>query len=528
MTLTSRFTNAGLDLLADWTANPAHAKPFSIMKLGTLSDTDYSSRTYDGSETDIKNPSPSAVLDAITVAAYPTDPAQAGSAVAKVTGVLQPNESGKGEELRGERIREIGLFVEGQTAGEQVLVWIGTFPDQYIPTYEESSIDVQMSITVPVKFDNAAAVQVVTDNTLVEQRVTELENDVQTMNGGSGDVTPKASQADMEKAAQCINKLNVSGTPGTSLPDIGQIKLKADKDIVGDVPTYPDSYGTPTKVQPGNVWDFVKQMNNGAGTAGNAQQKANQSDFTALQKYARKMNTGDETGTAAAQQKANQTDFENLLQYARIMNTGSATNPAAAKQKVNQTDFNAYKQEVAGLTASIVSSDTHPLVPDSAIRIRVYADLTIPQRGSAWTHTVSAAPVDVLATDIDAYIALQLMLTSSWKCVFSSDRILSLNANDVLDLRFFEYVQSTPPGLFPMVITAAHMQFYRFSSINDGSIGCCSGESTREGDVRMRCLLWQPIMSPGVSPLPVVFSVYTGVETAAPFIRGFAAIVPAS
>ena len=317
MTLTSRFTNAGLDLLADWTANPAHAKPFSVMKLGTLSDADYSSRTYDGSETDIKNPSPSAVLDAITVAAYPTDPEQAGSAVAKVAGVLQPNDSGKGKELRGERIREIGLFVEGQTSGTHVLVWIGTFPDQYIPTEEESAIDVQMSITVPVKFDNAAAVQVVTDNTLVEQRVTELENDVQTMNGGSGDVTQRASQTDMEKAAQCINKLNATGTPGTVLPDPSNVKTKADQNIVGSVlEKYTGSEWA--SVSPSNLWQFVGTMNGIDGMIGsrpnfkNAEKKASQADFEELRNYARILNTGSATSTSAAVRKANQSDFTTL------------------------------------------------------------------------------------------------------------------------------------------------------------------------------------------------------------------------
>lgn len=496
MTLTSRFTNAGLDLLADWAAHPEHARPFSIMKLGTLNDAEYETKEYDGSETDITHTgsdNPVAELDVTTVKVTPAG-GSSGSAVAKVTGALRPNVTGEGRELRGHHIREIGLFIDGASVPDpMILVWIGTFPDQYIPTEEESSIDVQMSITVPVKFDNAAAVQVVTDNTLVEQRVATLENDVQTMNGGAATVTPKASQADMEKAAKCINKLNASGIPGTALPDIDQVKLKADKDIVGEVPTYPNSYGTPTRVSPSNVWNFVKQMNNGAGTAGDAKQKADQTDFETLQKYARKMNTGSETSTAAA------------------------------KQKVDQTAFDVYKLHVAGLTASIVSSNTHPAIPASVTKIRVYADFTIPRASASWKHVVSAAPVDVSTND-PSYIGLALLLGGSWKCVFSSDTVLSAESNDVLDLRFFEYMPSTTSPVIPTVITTAHMQIYRYGSI-DGSIGCCSGESTRSDGVRMRCLLWQPFTSLGTIT-PVVFSVFVGEESPAPFIRGFAVRVP--
>lgn len=295
MTLTSRFTNAGLDLLADWAAHPEHARPFSIMKLGTLTDAEYETKEYDGSETDITHTGsddPVAELVVTTVKVTSTG-GLAGSAVAKVTGALRPNVAGEGRELRGHHIREIGLFIDGASVPDpMILVWIGTFPDQYIPTEEESSIDVQMSITVPVKFDNAAAVQVVTDNALVEQRVATLENDVQTMNGGAATVTPKASQADMEKAAKCINKMNASGTPGPTLPELSQVNLKAD-----------------------------------------------QADFETLQKYARILNTGDETSTTAAKQKANQTDFEALQKYARKMNTGNENDSTtAAVQKANASD----------------------------------------------------------------------------------------------------------------------------------------------------------------------------------------------
>lgn len=479
MTLTSRFTNAGLDLLADWAAHPEHARPFSIMKLGTLTDAEYETKEYDGSETDIAHTGSDDPVAELVVTTVKVTPAggSSGSAVAKVTGALRPNVTGEGRELRGHHIREIGLFIDGASVPDpMILVWIGTFPDQYIPTEEESSIDVQMSITVPVKFDNAAAVQVVTDNTLVEQRVATLENDVQTMNGGGATVTPKASQADMEKAAACINKMNASGTPGSTLPEPSQVNLKAD-----------------------------------------------QADFETLQKYARKMNTGSDTGTAAAQQKANQTDFETLQKYARIMNTGSATDTAVAEQKVGQAAFDAYKRHVTGLTASIVSSNTHPTIPASVIGIRVYADFKIPQASSSWKHVVSAAPVDVLPND-PSYIGLALLLGGSWNCVFSLDDVLSVNRNDVLDLRFFEYFPSAASPLIPTVITAAHIQIYRYGS-TDGSIGCCSGESTRSDDVRMRCLLWQPFVSPG-TVTPVVFSVFVGEESPAPFIRGFAVRVP--
>ena len=108
MTLTSRFTNAGLDLLADWAAHPEHARPFSIMKLGTLTDAEYETKEYDGSETDITHTGsddPVAELVVTTVKVTSTG-GLAGSAVAKVTGALRPNVAGEGRELRGHHIRE--------------------------------------------------------------------------------------------------------------------------------------------------------------------------------------------------------------------------------------------------------------------------------------------------------------------------------------------------------------------------------------------------------------------------------------
>ena len=149
------FTNEGLRLFAMWEQSPANKKRISSLAVGTLTDAQAEADDlYDGTETDLHNTTEyqRVAIDSVSVA-------ETDDSVAIIRAIVTPASA-----IQGKTIREVGLFAPNENNVEQ-LIWIDKFPATYIPN-PESEPDVQGSlvVTVPIKFNNATAIEVFTNN----------------------------------------------------------------------------------------------------------------------------------------------------------------------------------------------------------------------------------------------------------------------------------------------------------------------------------------------------------------------------
>ena len=149
--MTSKFTNAGLALFAAWEADPTQKKPIKYMALGDLTIEQYANPDlYDGTETALHDEKVRVEVNRVYQAAE-------DATIARVEAIVNPTE-------RGWHMREVGLFVEGETPDDDpVLVWIGHHPETYIPVDYEDMI-VGEIVTVPIQFGTADAVELFTTN----------------------------------------------------------------------------------------------------------------------------------------------------------------------------------------------------------------------------------------------------------------------------------------------------------------------------------------------------------------------------
>ena len=149
--MTSKFTNAGLALFAAWEADPTLKKKIAFMALGDLTTEQYADPDlYNGTETELHD-------EKVRVAVNRVYKAAEDATIARVEAIVNP-------ELRGWHMREVALFVEGETPeADPVLVWIGHHPETYIPVDYEDMI-VGEIVTVPIQFGTANAVELFTTN----------------------------------------------------------------------------------------------------------------------------------------------------------------------------------------------------------------------------------------------------------------------------------------------------------------------------------------------------------------------------
>lgn len=155
------FTNEGLRLFAMWEQSPANKKRISSLAVGTLTDAQAEADDlYDGTETDLHNTTEyqRVAIDSVSVA-------ETDDSVAIIRAIVTPAAA-----IQGKTIREVGLFAPNENNVEQ-LIWIDKFPATYIPN-PESEPDVQGSlvVTVPIKFNNASAIEIDTHNTAMVTR----------------------------------------------------------------------------------------------------------------------------------------------------------------------------------------------------------------------------------------------------------------------------------------------------------------------------------------------------------------------
>ena len=224
--LRSMFTDYALEtLFPDWTQHPEHAKSICMARLGCNT----AHAQISGADTDVKDGitdgygQPVNIRDVTVVTGADPDPT-----LVKVTVIVETQ--GEDDPLRGNTIREIGLFINnGTEPPDWRMVWLSDMPDMYIPRADESGgITVTSKITVPIKFSNAEQINLNTQNEGLAAKIGEVENTVNIMKG-SGGATEKADKA---ITAQLINKLNSGGNPpSTDFPALSDVKKKADADM---------------------------------------------------------------------------------------------------------------------------------------------------------------------------------------------------------------------------------------------------------------------------------------------------------
>lgn len=152
--MTSRFTNKGLQLLAQYEASPATKQPFSKLAIGTLTDAQAAAADlYDGTETELHGESVQ-IWDGVATTVDPNDPT---GRTARVKATIIPN-----AEVKGETIREVGLYITD--GGTDWLAWIGKFPATYIPAADEPDMATNLVVTIPIQFNSAESVAVSTNS----------------------------------------------------------------------------------------------------------------------------------------------------------------------------------------------------------------------------------------------------------------------------------------------------------------------------------------------------------------------------
>ena len=153
--MTSRFTDAGLALLASYEQSPANKRPFSKMKIGNLTDAEYNNADlYDGSETDLYGTA-TQLVDSVQTTLDPNDTTKT---TVRVKATIIPDAA-----VKGETIREVGLYITDESNND-VLVWIGKFPPTYIPAANEPDMQTDLVVTVPIKFNNAETAAIYTSD----------------------------------------------------------------------------------------------------------------------------------------------------------------------------------------------------------------------------------------------------------------------------------------------------------------------------------------------------------------------------
>ena len=374
--LRSMFTDYALEtLFPDWTQHPEHAKSICMARLGCNT----AHAQISGADTDVKDGitdgygQPVNIRDVTVVTGADPDPT-----LVKVTVIVETQ--GEDDPLRGNTIREIGLFINnGTEPPDWRMVWLSDMPDMYIPRADESGgITVTSKITVPIKFSNAEQINLNTQNEGLAAKIGEVENTVNIMKG-SGGATEKADKA---ITAQLINKLNSGGNPpSTDFPALSDVKKKADADIVGD---------RPGGLTDSDLWTYVKTLNNGTGTAGPAEQKASASIVgsrpegitNSLWDYVKILNNGSSTA-GQAEQKAGLAATAQLINQMESGTSGE-TFPAGAHAKANiialssSADSSPYDTNNSDIVLGIDGSSTQaiPLL-GSIAKASLYKSSTI-------------------------------------------------------------------------------------------------------------------------------------------------------
>ena len=153
--MTSRFTNKGLQLLAQYEVSPATKQPFSKLAIGTLTDAQAAAADlYDGTETELHGESVQ-IWDGVETTVDPNDSTHT---TARVKATIVPAAA-----VKGQTIREVGLYITDENDND-VLVWIGKFPPTYIPAADEPDMQTNLVITVPIKFNSAETVSLMTND----------------------------------------------------------------------------------------------------------------------------------------------------------------------------------------------------------------------------------------------------------------------------------------------------------------------------------------------------------------------------
>lgn len=251
-TIQSMFTNYALQtLFPDWEAHPEHARRISMAHLGLHLDPAEALSPEDTEVKDVVKVSDEPDAAPLNITDIGVSVSGADDTTAKVTVVVEiPDDTTDPRSvLRGKTVREIGLFVNIGTEAvpDWKMVWLSDLPAMYVPTTEETGIAVSFTITVPIRFDNASQISLITDNDSLAARIGELETEV----GGLGN---------------SIDDLNTSiGTPDPGISDDlwtyvetmngpGDARRKADASQVG---THP---GTPYRPDL-TLWEFASTVN---------------------------------------------------------------------------------------------------------------------------------------------------------------------------------------------------------------------------------------------------------------------------
>ncbi len=136
------FTTQGLELFAAWEADPTLKKPIKYIGLGsgepthTTDQISLNDQKYFGEITRIYSNAEDetiAVVEAIV-----------------------------NFETRDFTVREVGLYVEGETEETPILVWVSEHPEMYIPA--NSSMIAGEIISIPIQFNSADQVTLETTN----------------------------------------------------------------------------------------------------------------------------------------------------------------------------------------------------------------------------------------------------------------------------------------------------------------------------------------------------------------------------
>jgi len=148
----SKFTTAGLNLLAAWEADPTQKRPIKYIAIGDLTDEQYANADlHDGSETELHDQQYFGDVNRVYQAAE-------DNAIARVEALID-------FDTRGWNMREVGLFVEAEDpADDPILIWISHHPDTHVPLNLDDMI-ISEIVTVPIKFSTADAVELLTVNT---------------------------------------------------------------------------------------------------------------------------------------------------------------------------------------------------------------------------------------------------------------------------------------------------------------------------------------------------------------------------
>lgn len=342
MTVNSNFTSQGRHLLAMWLDDPDAALPITLMQFSDVAREDYT-----GVDTMSAAPCASAQ---VTSNIDPND----GTLVRYYAGVefsitVNPGALGK-------TLKEVGLYIEDSDSSQNVLMWVGRFPDTLIPEAGQSAATVTLNVTIPVKFENASQIAIVIDNTSIQNQVDNL-------------------QEDAGKAAAVINKLN-NGTSSTDLPEVTSVNQKADKSALDDLSVLVNTKADKTALN--SLSNVVTTMQG----SGSAAEKANLSATAKLINGLQSGTTGS-TFPNSTTHKADKTWVEdqltditnalgtkaeqslviainlNTAQLLYKMHDGTTNHGSAyptlstVKQKANQADLSALQTTVSNLQNTV-------------------------------------------------------------------------------------------------------------------------------------------------------------------------------